>query len=399
MNHSQLKALLPNGPLSITDEIIHKDLNDWSKELLEELDGELHSKDSNQLNICAYLNQAALITSVQGKVDAARDLCQLQIGWIKEKMTQQGLTIDSLFSILQPWINLGRLNHIEKRYVHAIPHFDMAEKVFEGKSIQLDGLEIRHKEVTGFLKDSQRGELLDKYLIMNHIDGLIKIYISSSNYLEGLSFVEEQQNRKNTKLDFLLEECELMLLLKMGKFDQALVRSQQIKPKSPFKKLILLYYTTLVSLLTNQGESARKYGIKLANYLVKATKEESFIGLKKLLLMTAKLCKEIGLGQSAYNLNQVGLTLSLKLNDQRYCISFGLGLYESNMISDKEKHDILSELEFDLARSHYKIREADSFGVSHKAKPEGDLQRLQQYIYLNFGEQVALRNSSPKLAW
>lgn len=384
MNHLQLKALIPGGPLSITDEMIHKDLNDWSKELLEELDGELHSEDSNQFNICAYLNQAALITSIQGKTDAARDLCQLQIGWLKNKVFRDGLTLDSLFSILQPWINIGRLNHIEKRYVHAIPHFDMAERVHEGKNIQVDGFKIGHKDVTEFLQDPQRGELLDKYLTMNHIDGLIKIYISSGNYLEGLSFIEEQQLRKSTKIDFLLEECELMVLLKMGKFSQALTRSQQLKPKNPFKKLILLYYTTLISLLTDQGESARRYGVKLGNYLVKATREENFIGLKKLLLMTAKLCKEIGLGQSAYNLNRLGFTLSLKLNDQRYCISFGLGLYGSNMISDKEKYDILSEIESHLTISHYKIREADSLEIFRTTKPEENLQRLQEYIYFNF---------------
>ncbi|MCI4670062.1 MAG: hypothetical protein MRZ79_18135 [Bacteroidia bacterium] len=382
MKNGQIKELFPNCPISITDELIHKDLNQWSKDLLAELKEQLSSKDVSNVQLCPYLNQAALISSLKGDFSEARSICELQIDWLREKIDKEGLDIDYLLGLLQPWINLGRLYHIEGKYGQAIKHFDMANRVANKQNLIIKDFEIANNQILEFLQDPEKGDFLDKFLKMNQIEGLVKLYIKSKNYLEGLSLIRSMKSQNTPSIRFLLEECEIILLIHQGNFQEAWKCSQQSKPRSPYKKLVLLYYVTLISYLTDQTEHSSKYGLKLSNYLSRATKEVNFIDLKKLLLQTAKLCSHIGLGHSAHTLFELGFDLGRKLEDQRYGLSFGLGLSQSNMTSEKEKHDTLGLLKTEAVNSYYRIRGLEV--RSEELKPHNHLLQLKKYIQFNF---------------
>ncbi len=386
--------LVPSSPMVITDELVHRDLNYWSESLLIKLEQELQDNaETVRKNICVYLNQAALISSLLGETNDARSLCKLQLSWLKAEVKVQGVGIDLFYFLLQPWINLGRLNHIEGKYAQAIPHVNMAESAFAGKGIFIDGVEISGDQIAAFLADPDMGNGLNYYLFINYIEGMVKVYSGSGNYLEGLNFIEEQKSHSQVNIEFLLEECELILLLKMGKYEEAWKCARQYKPQSPFNKLLLLYYTSLIAQLTGREEQATRFGLKLASYLVKSTKDRNFIDLKKLLLSSARLCACMNLGQSAHTLHQKGFELSNSLQDQRYAVSFGYGLSESNMISETERKAVLQTLQSHIAICHYRIREMGNTGLVKEQSPLPNLERLNQFIYVKFG----LKNQSPRL--
>lgn len=385
MEKSPVHDLVPSSPMSITDELVHRDLGYWSESLLLKLEQEF--KDNSETareKICVYLNQAALISSLLGEINDARSLCNLQLSWLKAEAKAQGVGIDLFFFLLQPWINLGRLNHVEGKYAQAIPHANMAESAFAGKGISIGEMEISGDQIAAFLADPEKGQVLKHYLFVNYIEGMVKVYVGSGNYLEGLAFIEEQQHCSQVKIEFLLEECKLILLLKMGNYEEAWKCVRQCKPHNPFNKLLLLYYTSLVANLSGRGEQARKFGLKLASYLAKATKERNFIDLKKLLLSTARLCASMDLGQSAHMLHQKGFELSHTLHDQRYAVSFGLGFSESNMIAEAERQAVLETLQSHISICHYRIREIGNTGLAKEPRTLQNLERLNQFIHIKF---------------
>ncbi|MEL6696404.1 MAG: hypothetical protein AAFP89_09180 [Bacteroidota bacterium] len=331
---------LPSSPLWITEELVHRDLKSWTEDLLTYFDSSPDVLSSNKAQTCAGLNQSALIASLQGEWQLAYNLCQAQMQWLLQQTPVSKMSARDLRLILQPWINLGRLTYLKGDYEEARPHFDMIERIYAGWDLDFGLFQLNNEQAKGFLKEGEEGASLERYLLINYIDGFLKMFLKSQNYVKGVAFIRAQKNRLERGLSDLMVESELLLQEHLGTYKSALRVAMDWKPKDALSKMTFIYHLGLICHLYRQEEKAHKYISRLVRYLHKAMNPVNFIKLKRLTLATAYLCSDMGMHSESTSLFTLGQGISHDQNDQRYEILFTLGLDES---LEKPSHELMDK--------------------------------------------------------
>lgn len=330
--------LIPSSPFHLFDELVHKNLQVWSKELADSLREIDPFAAEISPNATVFLNQAALVAALQGKMEEAFDLCHVQVEWLLHRTPTRRMNADDFMTFFQPWINIGRLHTIQGNYEAAALHFGMIERIQEADEIDLMYDSIKSSQVKAFLKDEKYGQELDAFLRSNYIDGMFSILMKKFQFREALEFLQEQGTYFNhPAFEEIKNEFAVLILEKMGEHKLTIEKIRSFKPEKPISKLIFLYHLALNYYLIGDMESAYKYAVRLTGYLQKAARKSNFLDLKKLILMTGKLCHEMDLNKNSFLMNQLGFKLSEELEDQRYALLYALAIYESFGLSQEQR--------------------------------------------------------------
>lgn len=333
MAHPSSMALIPTGPLVTYDELIHKDLQVWSKELYEEMTSLRAKIEEDPSEACISLNQAALVSALLGELESAMNLCHIQIKMLVNSRPSQAMTSTHLLTILQPWINMGRLYNIEKKYSQAIDHFDLVSKLRNKTPLDLIYVQVSNEQLQELIACQESGEKLHYFMWVNYINEMIRLMIKSKDFTAGFSFLQQQKEEAPFDFSDLLTESEVILLAHTGSYAAAITTIKRHRTKSIINKMIFLYHRALCQHLDDSEDAAKSSCQRLASYLKLAMSETSFIKLKRLMHLAGALCAQLGLAQQAYELHLKGYELSKRLQDHRYATIFAAELSKSTLAS------------------------------------------------------------------
>ncbi|MEL6733313.1 MAG: hypothetical protein AAFP83_19420, partial [Bacteroidota bacterium] len=229
------------------------------------------------------------------------------------------------------------------------------------------------------------GPELTDFLYINYIDGLLKIYIKTMKFQEGLAFIRRQKVYSPERFMDLLVECEILMMEYMGRCDMALRMLSSYRPKSVMSKLFFLYHRAINYFIGGDRGLAQNSAERLAGYLLKVVKDHNFVEFKKLVLRTAGLCLNLGLPTAAHQLYLLGYEWSLTLKDQRYKILFGLGLSKSPESQEQESRDWAEAVLDEIAVSSYKLPLGPPYkDIKKRPGYDASFQELNQYILERF---------------
>jgi hypothetical protein len=335
MSNLVLPRVIPASPLLQHDEMVHKNLRTWSKELLQGFRSFESTLDTQEgINDASlHLNLAALLASLLGKADAAEEICHLQVKWLLDKSPLKQANAWDFMLLFQPWINLGRIHSMKGKYPEAISHFDLIERINEEETIDLIYDQIASAKIKAFFADPKHGEDLQQFMRINFIDGLYRILLRTHQFDQALAFIENQGKLASAKYQHVQLESTLIIHEQLGAYDRCIQIINAQRPEQPFVKLVYLFHLALNFHLVGDLENAFKYSLRLSTYLQKAVRKENFPELKKLLHLTGQLCRELDMSKSAYMTHYLGYKLSKELGDQRYEVLFAIGAYESRYLT------------------------------------------------------------------
>lgn len=325
MAHLSSLSLIPSGPLVSYEELIHKDLQEWSNDLYQDIQSLPSKIKEDPSEACVSLNQAALVSALHGDLESAMNLCHIQIKWLVNLSSSQALTANHLLSILQPWINMGRLYNIKGKYNEAMSHFDMVDKARNQAPLDLIYIQVGSEQFQELLACKENGEVLRFFIWINYINEIIKLKIKSRDFSGGFLFLNQQKEEAPFDFSDLFKESEIILLEYTEAYDTAIHEIQNYRPKSAFGKLIFLYHLALTHHLNDTEDLAKKHCLRLASYLERAMNEVNFVKLKRLMHLAGELCFELGLDRNSYAIHLKGYELSKKLGDHRYATRFAVG--------------------------------------------------------------------------
>lgn len=334
MAHLSSHSLIPNGPLISYEELIHKDLQEWSRDLYQDMQTLRPKIQEDPSEACISLNQAALVSALLGDMESAMNMCHIQIKWLVNRASTQAMTASHLLSILQPWINMGRLYNIQSKYNKAMSHFDMVDTIRNKAALDLMYVQVENDQLQELLTCKDNGEMLHFFIWINYINEIIKLKIKSKDFSGGYHFLAQQKDASPFDFADLLMESEIILSEYTGSYNVAISAIKKHRPKSAFGKLIFLYHLALAHHLNNADELAKKYCLRLASYLEYTMSEANFIKLKKLMHYTGRLCTELGLESNSHSIFLKGYALGKNLRDHKYATMYALGLSQSTSTSD-----------------------------------------------------------------
>ena len=118
-----------SGLIFTEERIARRPLRSWLLQLSRDFDQLVHLNNykidaTNIESLAIIINQTGLIYAMVGEITAARELCERAIDYYYALYKSTNNTL-FLFQVMQPWINLGRLDRIIGKHSASIGKFQL----------------------------------------------------------------------------------------------------------------------------------------------------------------------------------------------------------------------------------------------------------------------------------
>jgi tetratricopeptide (TPR) repeat protein len=299
-------------------------------------------------------NEAALIEVYYGRLDMAATLCHAAMRWVAGLVDATGSAFCYRFAF-QPYVNLGRLDRIEKRWQESLDKFQVVEEAVKGRPVRFGPIAVDRTSLESIAAKFPDPAVLRNIFILDTLKTLLKATWYDKLLRFFPSWIDDPM-----KNDFICEAF-LVALGCMQKPTQALELNDKFlrdNPKSG-NRLVYLYRRIEILLAMNDLDGAIRLARKLAAVF---TEYEGTLSHNKLIVL-AKICEvmiSLELSEAA-SLLQSGLNAASKLGDVFLQREFLQMLAKAVSASDVQE------------KVHRSLHELSATGLYGAARKTGDV--------------------------
>lgn len=298
--------------LTPQDRPIRLCLQDWAMLKLRDF-ARLKKMSYEQPEICGDIvdcyNEAALIEVYYGRVDYAANLCNAAMKWIADVVRSSGNSACYRFAV-QPYVNLGRLDRIARRWQESLQKFKVAQQVSVGNPVTFGPISIDRNSLQKMTQGFADQTVLQNIFILDTLKTLLK----ATWYRKVLNYFPDWENFPVlVHRDFICESF-LVALAGLGEYDQALeLCGQYLRNNHGRNRLVFLYRRAEIFVAAGKSEQAMRI---LQNLVIAFRSYPGELTQNKLIIL-ASLCRMmIRLGFSEVEtLLQGGVAAASKLQD------------------------------------------------------------------------------------
>lgn len=224
------------------DRLTRKNIHTWLLELLT-LTNEWQY-DYKQLamlfNLTSFLHMAI------GNLNAAERLCRKQIDYFIQQSKKESTLLKF---IIQPWINLGRLDRIKGDYELAYHKFSLLANL----SGNNNDVNLFHVDTNYLLASIGLDEEVQQVIKTCSIIEPIKTSLAAKSYLETLNKIElARADKKNHPYASLFDEVEIISYAHLNKMTEAKITCQEaLRSAPPHLYHLFLFRQAEIALLEN----------------------------------------------------------------------------------------------------------------------------------------------------
>jgi hypothetical protein len=206
----------------------------WAREVWGRLEEALAWEAARPGGGCQQMvrcfNESALIELLYGRKEPAQQLCLAALRWVPA-ISAQSRQPALLRFIVQPFVNLSRLDRMAGRWEVALEKLDAVRRLSLGQPVTLNGIVITRSHVEAF--SASDPEFLSSLESMYLIDAL-KTALRAGQYDRIPQFAAAHRNPRGVALQDFLDEAAIMASCQKGDLEDALrrveLRCQQLGP-------------------------------------------------------------------------------------------------------------------------------------------------------------------------
>jgi hypothetical protein len=310
--HIPLDTLLESG------RVARPLLRAWAATILQTLE-RLRAQAGAWLDITGCMNNASLIEVFRGQPRGAFELCELQLRWAERLVGEQGL-LSAGDLMLQPWINEGRLLRIQGDHAGALKHFSLLPEALAGRPVQVGAITVDGATFRALVDERSLWTFLRGVYV---VDG-VRTYIAAGNHAQAVTFLRETTSIMGGAPFALLDEMELVVLARLGRYREALdITERSTWQADGYTKMVRVTYR--IAFLSALG--SREAACGLAEQLAERVLAGTFASPKdqrvlRYLHHFGELTRHLELDAVATPVFQTGLSASRHLVDVPLEISF-----------------------------------------------------------------------------
>lgn len=311
----EVKFTRTSGPVSIVRDIltpqdrpIRLPLSQWAAKKLDEFNRLRRERAYDQPEVCGPIvdcfNETALIETYYGRLDRAEALCHAAMKWVAGLVEATASSFCYRFAF-QPYVNLGRLDRIEKRWRESLDKFHVVEEALHGNPVCFGPIIIDRKSLAGMTAKFPDPTVLQNIFILD----TLKTFLKAAWYEKTLAFCPSWMDHSRKIQNDFMCEASLVALECMGKPAQALELNDEFLRSNPGSRnrLVFLYRRIEILLAMHDLEGAARLARKLAAVF---SQYEGDLSHNKLLVL-ARICDVM----LALELSEVGPLLWSGLNE------------------------------------------------------------------------------------
>lgn len=266
------------------DRIPRKNIALWVKELNNIFEN-VHDGLTISDNLSTIYNQTSLLLCLTGEIERARDLCNKQIALA---ITCAKDDPEKIKYILQPLINLGRLERLQCNHLEALKIFDLLKSITNSRPIEFKNFSICPKGLINIINNS---EIFSNLITMCKILEPIKTYLAMGDFRLIIELCDKLAGgNEHEKLKTIAYEALIISHICLGQYQKSydltiealsifpasiehifLIRQMELlhfckdsKVKSLISKLInFIIYEHKYSLDVNFAYFVSEFGLKL----------------------------------------------------------------------------------------------------------------------------------------
>lgn len=364
--------IIANKLLHPEDRIVHKSLIQWANELMLALKSIESSADNIEQaeRIAGIFNNAAFIFYSLNDVTAARELCYSQIQMFLNWGKQLRNNVYQKF-VFQPWVNLIRIDRLEKNYEAALVKINILNPSAMAE-MQVGATKVAVESLYDVLRDD---EDIISLVTTCSLSETIKCMLANRQYESLIQFIEKNKRDIRKQHHALFDEAYAIAVANNGNINAALAVLEQARLSSnpAMMHIFSLRESEMLSRLGRKHEALIQLRI-LSRYVAQKFSYES-INMNDINfgLHTVNVLRQMGNKREAIDLVYFCLLASEKIHDEMMKANCLVMLHE--MIS-KEKGKRLIE---SMLREHYA---ATQYHVARKrmAKTYPDLYKLDNNV-------------------
>jgi hypothetical protein len=357
--------------LTPQDRPVRLPLAQWAAKKLDEFSRLRQSDSYDQPEVCGPIvdcfNEAALIETYYGRLDRAEALCHAAMQWVAGLVHATGSTFCYRFA-LQPYVNLGRLDRIEKRWQESLDKFRIVEEALRGNPVRFGPIAIDEKSLAAMTARFPDLAVLRNIFILDTLKTLLK----AAWFEKVLAFCPFWISPSMKKQNDFMCEASLAALECMEYHAQALELNDEFLRGNPGSRnrLVFLYRRIEILLAVNDVEAvrlARKLAAVFAAY-------EGDLSHNKLIVL-ARIC-EIML---ALDLPEVGPLLRSGLSA---AAKLGEVFLQREFLQMLARTATADEVREKLRQSLDELSAVAFYGAAHKPGTKGteDIHTLSEQL-------------------
>jgi tetratricopeptide (TPR) repeat protein len=269
--HQQPFTRIP-GDVSIVRDIltpqdrpVRLPLAQWAAKKLDEFSRLRQEPAYDRTEVCGPIvdcfNETALIETYYGRLDRAEAVCYAAMKWVDGLVAATGSAFCYRFAF-QPYVNLGRLDRIEKRWQDSLDKFQVVEEALRGNPVRFGPIAIDGKSLAAMTEKFPDPAVLQNIFILD----TLKTFLKASWHEKALAFCPPWMDPSRKIQDDFMCEASLVALECMGKPAQALELNNEFLRGNPGNRnrLVFLYRRIEILLAMNANEEAARLARKLA---------------------------------------------------------------------------------------------------------------------------------------
>jgi hypothetical protein len=170
-------------------------------------------------------NNAGLIHTHSGRLDAAEALCRAQLAWLRREAARTGHP-ELLALVVQPWVNIGRLRGMTGAPAEALARFREVEACTP-HAVSVVGTDHIPGEAWALAGPPlEEMEHLGRMVLV--VDSL-RVLLAARRFTDVVDFPFADVARSGRRLGRFLAEAECVALGRLGRVDEALARADSYR--------------------------------------------------------------------------------------------------------------------------------------------------------------------------
>ena len=255
-------CLFPTDFLLLQDRLCRPPLRQWANNIHRELQKEFYQEKTDFTRIASLLNLAALVEASRGNTLTARAVCEAELHWLANLLSQESARATILGLALQPWINIGRALRLDEKIGEALEHFTLVFRIQMQEPVMLGPCMITSHECAQLVTSEILESLWNVYLVDS-----LKSYFKARTFGSALEFVRRLYPRKRPLWDNLLLEGKIISYIGIGDYERAYWLAKSQTQHELLNTLVFMLHQACCSAALNRIDLAHSLASELTSFV------------------------------------------------------------------------------------------------------------------------------------
>lgn len=304
------------------DRLVRKNIHTWVLELLTFTKAWQETTEHDYKHLAMLFNLSSFLHLAIGNINNAERLCRKQIDFFLQQSKKE---YTLLKYIVQPWINLGRLDRLKGNYELALTKFEILKNLLKPNSIV--DRDIFHVDAAYLLASIGMDKEVQQVIKTCSLIEPIKTSLATRAYSETLNKIESIRHEKeNVTYASFFDEVEIIVHAGLGKVAEAKrICILALEHVPPHLLHIFLLRQAEIALLENNTTASELLVtiVKFIMYLEPLNIDANHVFFS---LKVAQLLLKNGHTSLAKNVYQKAFQLAQHMGDELYIIESLEGL-------------------------------------------------------------------------